>query len=162
MKPQSESGWLARRAQIIATRAPDFLIGDPDAPYIRRWWVIPRNRWFNIYLHEILRSDDDRALHDHPWVNLSIIIDGSYVEHTIAKGGIERSVVRRAGSWTFRRPTAAHRLEITDGPAWSLFITGPRVRNWGFHCPRAGWVMWELFCATGNKGQVGRGCGETQ
>ena len=26
-----------------------------------------RNKIFNIYLHQIIRSDDDRALHDHPY-----------------------------------------------------------------------------------------------
>ena len=46
------------------TRAPDFVIG---ADYLRRWWVIPRNDSQNVYLHDIRKSDDDRALHDHPW-----------------------------------------------------------------------------------------------
>jgi hypothetical protein len=59
-------------------RDPDFVIGRAGRPYLRRWWVIPRNRWFNIYLQEILQDDDDRALHDHPWVNCSIILRGSY------------------------------------------------------------------------------------
>ena len=32
----------------------------------------------NIYLHTIWCSDDDRALHDHPWPRCSIIVDGGY------------------------------------------------------------------------------------
>jgi hypothetical protein len=60
---------------------------------MRRWWVIPRNKFFNIYLHHFLHSDDDRALHDHPWWNVSILLrSGSYVEHTIAAGGVGRAV----------------------------------------------------------------------
>lgn len=47
-------------------RAPDFYIGGNANPYLLRWWVIPRNRFFNVYLHKFLRDDDDRALHDHP------------------------------------------------------------------------------------------------
>ena len=43
-------------------RDPDFVIGRPGKPYLLRWWVIQRNRWFNIYLHQILENDDDRAL----------------------------------------------------------------------------------------------------
>ena len=35
--------------------------------YLSRWHIIPRNRYFNIYLHKFVGSDDDRALHDHPW-----------------------------------------------------------------------------------------------
>jgi hypothetical protein len=63
-------------------REPDCVIGPPDNPYLRRWWLIPRNRWFNLYLHNILRDDDDRALHDHPWANLSILLRGAYREVT--------------------------------------------------------------------------------
>jgi hypothetical protein len=48
-------------------RRPDFIIGGADNPYLLRWWIIPRNRWCNVYLHKILRDDDPRALHDHPW-----------------------------------------------------------------------------------------------
>ena len=61
-------------------RAPDFIIGGAEDAYMLRWWVIPRNRWFNIYLHKILRDDDPRALHDHPWWNISIVLKGGYLE----------------------------------------------------------------------------------
>jgi hypothetical protein len=73
---------------IADSRKPDFIIGGADEPYMLRWWVIPRNRFFNIYLHHFLRSDEDRALHDHPWLNCSWLLDGRYTEHTIAAGGV--------------------------------------------------------------------------
>lgn len=158
--------WLLRRvgawADDLMRRPPDFVIGTPASPYLIRWWVIPRNRWFNIYLHEIVRSDDDRALHDHPWINCSILLAGGYAEHTIDAGGIHHRRVRGAGSVTFRRPGAAHRLEVVPelGTTISLFITGPIVRHWGFHCPSAGWRHWKDFTGPSAKGQVGRGCGE--
>lgn len=143
----------------ITRRAPDVVIGGHDRPYLRRWWVIPRNRFLNVYLHEFLRSDDDRALHDHPWANCSVLLRGSYVEHTIAAGGIEHRQQLRAGAirmrWTGR---LAHRVELTDGPCWTLFITGPRYRAWGFHCPQQGWVHWEKFTDPNDFGAVGRGC----
>lgn len=141
-------------------RAQDFVIGAGERPYLRRWWLIPRNRWLNVYLHEFLRSDDDRALHDHPWVNVSILLKGSYVEHTIRAGGI--GVARRlaAGAIKLRLPSSAHRIEIDRGASWTLFITGPRVRTWGFHCPR-GWVDWKTFTNPADGGAtVGRGCGD--
>jgi hypothetical protein len=144
--------WFER----VATRAPDFIIGG-EHPYLLRWWVLPRNRLFNIYLHRIVRSDDDRALHDHPWLNCSYLLRGSYTEHGIAAGGVHWSRVRAERSITFRRPTAAHRLELHDGPCWSLFFTGPVVRRWGFHCP-AGWRPWQVFTSARDKGAVGRGC----
>ena len=132
-------------------RPPDFIIGKPGSPYMRRWYVIPRNRWFNIYLHNIVRSDDNRALHDHPWWNLSILLKGSYREVTP-----DGTFVRGAGSMVFRRATAAHRLEV-DGPTWSLFITGRKVREWGFYCPQ-GWKIWTSFVDMTNTGSVGPGC----
>lgn len=142
----------------IYARKPDLVIGGDANPYLRRWFVIPRNPVFNIYLHEIVRSDEDRALHDHPWINLSILLEGRYVEHTIAAGGINRRVERRAGDFKFRWPTHAHRLEIVPGETCrTLFITGPRFRQWGFHCPW-GWRHWREFTSGARGETVGRGC----
>lgn len=143
----------------ISRRVADFVIGSSPQPYLLRWYVIPRNRFFNIYLHCFLRSDDDRALHDHPWSNLSILLRGRYVEHTIAAGGIHVRREYRAGNWKLRvSGCAAHRLELVDGPCWTLFITGPKYRTWGFHCPQQGWIPWQRFCAPENKGDIGKGC----
>lgn len=149
--------WLwSRLSRIPLRRSPDFIIGGAEAPYMRRWWVIPRNPVSNIYLHQILRSDDDRALHDHMYVNASVLLQGSYVEHTIEAGGVHKRVERRAGDVVLRLPSTAHRLEVSE-PCWSLFVTGPRVREWGFHCPR-GWVHWRAFTAPDDAGRIGRGC----
>lgn len=141
-------------------RPADFVIGGSDNPYLFRWWLIPRNVVFNVYLHRIVRSDDDRALHDHPWWNLSIILKGAYIEHTIAAGGINRRAVRSAGAIKFRLGKAAHRLELVGVECWTLFITGPRFRAWGFHRPDAGWVHWKNFTASDDKGAIGRGCNQ--
>lgn len=56
----------------VSNRPPDVVIGGFQNPYLLRWYVIPRNPVFNVYVHLFLRSDDDRALHDHPWANLSV------------------------------------------------------------------------------------------
>ena len=151
---------LAHRIIARCTRrSPDFVIGGADRPYLLRWFVIPRNRFFNVYLHQFLRSDDDRALHDHPWANLSILLHGSYLEHTIDAGGIEQCRLLSQGDVRVRLSGKfAHRVELFDGPCWTLFITGPRYRQWGFHCPKAGWVHWERFTAAHDSGSIGRGC----
>lgn len=158
------------RAAILRwaeARQPDFVIGGQERPYLRRWWLIPRNPVFNIYVHQFLRSDDDRALHDHPWLfNCSILLDGEYLEHTPAG-----KFHRRAGDWKFRWGPAPHRVELfgDEGdppvrpfmeavPCWTVFITGPRTREWGFHCPQ-GWVHWKKFTSTDGT-EVGKGCGE--
>ncbi len=68
--------WAARTME----RTPDLTIGAPA--YLERWWIVPRNQQQNVYLHRILRDDDDRALHDHPWENVSYVIAGRYREIT--------------------------------------------------------------------------------
>jgi hypothetical protein len=150
--------WLRDKTLWISIdRAPDFLIGGSEDPYMRRWWVIPRNKRFNIYLHHFLHSDEDRALHDHPWWNVSILLSGGYVEHTIAAGGVGRAVAYGEGAVKFRGAKTAHRVELNNGPCWSLFITGPVIREWGFHCPR-GWRHWREFVDDRDNGKIGAGC----
>jgi hypothetical protein len=140
---------------LAASRPPDFVVGaDKENPYLRRWWVVPRNNLANAYLHQFLRSDDDHALHDHMYVNLSYLLEGTYVEHTIAQGGVHHSRRYRAGDLRLRWPTTAHRIEVAE-PCWSLFLTGPRVRQWGFHCP-GGWRHWREF--TSERDATGKGC----
>ena len=123
---------------VMESREPDHVIGDN---YLRRWWIMPRNPFFNIYLHEINKSDDDRALHDHPWENQSFIIKGRYVEHTP-----EGPILRSEGDLVSRPATALHRLEVlpVETGVISLFTTGPVVREWGFQTEN-GWVHWKDF-----------------
>ncbi|SKM28902.1 hypothetical protein [Mycobacteroides abscessus] len=120
---------------------PHQIIGGNDDPYLLRWYLIPRNPVLNIYLHQFLRSDDDRALHDRPWWFWSMVLLGHYYEHR-ADG---RRIKRHAGSIAYRRAETRHRVELpTSNDPFSLLsredscvtlvITGPRVRVWGFWC----------------------------
>lgn len=150
---------------LTIPREPDFTVWQDDEIYLRRWWIIPHNRWFNIYLHNFRHSDEDRAKHDHPWVNCSILLAGSYIEWVKADEPENAWFLRRPwrpwAPWriTLRKAETAHRVELIDGrPVWTLFLTGPVVRKWGFHCPN-GWVLWTSFVEQtpgGNKN--GRGC----
>lgn len=151
---------------FVSRRPPDFVIGGQENPYLRRWWLIPRNPIFNIYLHAFKRSDDDRALHDHPWLfNLSWLLKGSYIEWVPSRSGNTQSPVPtflHAGSVKFRWGPAPHRLQLFKDnrgelPVWTIFITGPRVREWGFYCPKR-WVHWRDFTAPADKGSIGKGC----
>lgn len=134
---------------LMASRPPDYDIGPG---YLRRWWVVPRNAWCNVYLHDFGRSDDDRALHDHPWANTSFLIAGRYIEHTP-----DGSFMRVPGDTVNRAAEALHRIELFPGErALSLFVTGPKIREWGFACPQ-GWVHWTDFTDPTGRG-VGKGC----
>lgn len=136
-------------------REPDFIVINEKTgqPYLKRWWLIPRNVLFNIYLHKFEGSDDDRALHDHPWYSISFLLKGEMLEHLFSGA---RTVPR---FWpVFRSAKHAHRLELVQGPVWTLFITGPRLREWGFYC-RRGWVHWKTFTQQKSAGRS-RGCGD--
>lgn len=137
--------------------------------YMLRWWKIPRNWAFNIYYHIVKRSDDDTALHDHPWWNFSIVLDGGYWEHLILPGGVHRKTWYGPGAVRFRPHGGfAHRLELkrsdplddfeegkilptlnpVELPVKSIFITGPVLRRWGFHHTDQ-WVdayEWDAYC----------------
>lgn len=150
-------------AANVMLRAPDYVIGPPEKPYLRRWWIIPRNEGCNVYLHEILRSDEDRAGHDHPWHNTSYLIDGAYEEvvYHLNKPWLEAYRINRvAGESAQRHPGDTHRLIVPEGGrAVSLFVTGPKVRNWGFWCAEGErWVDWRDFTGGDNGELVGRGC----
>lgn len=162
---------LIRQAVL---REPDFIVGGTDNPYLMRWWITPwssgssakptlKKKFLDllpgVYLHCFMRSDDDRALHDHPWANISILLHGQYAEHTIEAGGIHRRRVLTAGDFRIRLSGKfAHRVELIDSACWTLFITGPRYRDWGFHCPQYGWVHYKDFVAGDDPGAVGKGC----
>jgi hypothetical protein len=165
----------------LAHRKPDLEIGGSENPYLRRWYIIPRNRLCNIYLHQFLRDDDDRALHDHPWPNCSLLLSGRYMEMQFEKPPLHGEPLpalqvkyRRPWRLVFRRAKTAHRVvlfrEAPDGkaagaaprpiPSWSLFFTGANLRSWGFWCPAGRWIHWRSFTA-GPKGEtVGAGCGD--
>lgn len=143
-------------------REPGLYIGGLDNPYLLRYYLIPRNPYFNVYLHEFLRSDDDRALHDHPWWFVPIVLKGGYWEHREGS-----SVVKWRGSPSIavRKADTAHRVELdwypgiwdvnehsSEKPAWTLIFTGPKIREWGFKCPQ-GWRHWKEFVDK-------NGCGE--
>jgi hypothetical protein len=119
----------------------------------------------NLYLHHFERDDDDRALHDHPSWAVSFMLQGRYIEHTIDAGGIHRRRLFVAGALRFLPTRHAHRIELPringrPQPCWTLFLFGPTVRDWGFHCPEKGWVPWQEFTAAGKPGEIGPGCGE--
>lgn len=151
---------LGRRLRDrVARRPPDVMIGGDETRYgcyMARWHLLPRNRWFNLYLHHFQHSDDDRAHHDHPYASASFLIEGRYYEHIAGTVSM-----RSAGELIVRGAEAAHRISLPIGEhiagavelaCWSIFATGPRVRNWGFLC-KGGWMRHQDFIARG-------GCGE--
>lgn len=146
----------------IFKRPPDQKIQRENRPYLDRWFIIPHNRYFNIYLHHFLHSDEDAALHDHPWFNVSVLFHGGYTEHVpkCANGSypgkvdMHKQIRRKKGDVVFRLGASPHRIELdkdkygNEVPVWTLFITGPKYREWGFYC-KDGWTHWRNFDTLG-------------
>lgn len=145
--------WLA----ALLTGRPHQTIPATDGrPYLQRWYLIPRNRILNIYLHRFLASDDP-TLHDHPWPFLSWILARGYAE--ITPTGCRR---RRRGSVAMRGADHRHRIVLPrdnsgrEIPCLTLVVTGPHVRDWGFWCPTTGsgpggerFIPWRQFGSGG-------------
>jgi hypothetical protein len=104
------------------TRKPDMVIGDPARPYLLRWYIWRSKRFGSCYLHKFLRDDDDRALHDHPWWFVSLILIGQGVrmtdEEVLAEmrsgSSYERARAQFSAAWGRR---LALRVRLLDAPA---------------------------------------------
>jgi hypothetical protein len=98
------------------------------------------------YLHQIHLSDNAGALHNHPWSwSFSLILwRGYYEDRLISSLEIKRRRVW-PGQINFLRGIDYHRIDLIKGkPAWTLFVTGPRVSNWGFWA-KNGFVPFKNF-----------------
>lgn len=134
----------------LRIRKPDEIIGEN---YLRRWHLRRKQGGWNLYLHRYDGSDEDRALHDHPWKSVSILLWGNLGE--VSNKGEHRlwPIVPK-----FRSAEYAHRIRLKSKFAYTLFFTFRKQREWGFHCPK-GWLHWKEF--TDESGQrTGKGCGD--
>lgn len=104
---------------------------------------------YTLRLHRILRPDADRCPHDHPYWMVRLIVKGGYIEEC----GPERRVEhRRPGDITLHPPLFQHRiLELLDRESWSLVITGPHERQWGFYTAQ-GWMSCADFVQAATQG----------
>jgi hypothetical protein len=118
--------------------------------YMLRFFLIPETRFGAVRVHKILKSDDDRAFHDHPFWFISIVLKGQYKEISpIFRDGIYegvRIIYRKAGSIAFRRAADWHRIEVFPGETvWTLFICGTRKRTWGFLTSQKFKTRWDQY-----------------
>src|ERR1700722_4369121 len=89
-------------------------------------WVLDLGL-LSVRLHHWTGSDDDRALHDHPWWFVTLVLAGGYRD--VSEDGEDRV---GPGSVRFRRATYRHTVQVDPGGCWTLLLTGPERREWGF------------------------------
>lgn len=126
--------------------------------YMRRWRFLPD--WMpGFRIHEIMRSDEDRELHNHPFGFISIILRGGYREFT-ENGG---SRWYGPGSVVVRPANTFHRIELktynvlvdrehgastykrAERPALTLVFRTRYFQQWGFKMDDGSFVHWKDF-----------------
>jgi len=122
------------------------------SPYLSRWYVLgdPEDgkggrpaRALSLFVHCIHRSDDDQALHNHPWLwSVALFFRGGYCEERrVDYPDLGTRVVRRLvlpGMLNVIRGDDFHRVDLFGGQvgperaSWSIFRAGPKKQGWGF------------------------------
>lgn len=91
-------------------------------------------RRVGLFLHHFYRSDDDGALHNHPWKwAVALVLRGGYSEERRTRDDrVVRRVVR-PGAINVLTANTFHRVDLLDPHgAWTLFVVGPKAQSWGF------------------------------
>ena len=123
-----------------------------NEPYLERYYLFLKDRKrfpFNIFLHKFLKSDPD-DVHDHPWPYATVILKGGYWEwiphfDTVGRKTGEYQVWRGPGHFRVSKANSFHRIELDpDITAWTLFMPGPKQRDWGFLVQNT-WIQWEQY-----------------
>jgi hypothetical protein len=114
-------------------------IVDAQGLYLRQYRLFDW-KWVCVRVHYIAREDADRHLHDHPWAwAWSFILRGQYLEQRD-----EGMRWRRAGQTNILRSREYHRIRAVAPSTWTLFVTGPRTKSWGFLTPD-GHMDWKEY-----------------
>lgn len=91
-------------------------------------------KWLpSIRVHHILRADDARDKHDHPWEARTMIMKGSYLETRLDEFGLERYYYRRPGDTQAIHFGEYHSIDaVSPGGVHTLFFTWDYMGMWGF------------------------------
>jgi len=116
---------------------------ESEQPYMIRYYLMNFRPFGRIVMHNVLLSDID-GLHDHPWGFQNYIIRGGYWE-TNQEGRFWRP----QGFSAVRDAKYFHRLEVDPEKAgdetWTLFMMGPKEKDWGFLDEDEEWIQWEEY-----------------
>ncbi len=117
--------------------------------YMLRYWIFFKRRkhGINFRLHNILRSDNDRHQHNHPWFFISIILTGGYTEEWTERHAdydLERTEWHGPGSILFRKANHFHRVLMPEKETWTFVITFGKKQEWGFRTEK-GFIGWREY-----------------
>lgn len=136
-------------------------LGKPECPYLHRWMLkLPFG--YTLRLHHWFRSDDKRAMHNHPWDFWTLVLKGGYEDWTEGRicpvcNGVGKRYTRPVdyvdfvvcgacegrgfsidkqrmspGSFSFRPANHKHTVAVDEGGAWTLLLMRKPKQPWGF------------------------------
>lgn len=171
--------WLIARAKL--TPYQHIMSADGTEMYMGRWWLFnPYSRethkpalWWcpwSFRIHHIMRPDEDRDLHDHPWNARTIILRGWYTEERLERATFVDTltpgrqllwlpddeirklvtVQRNPGDTVRLNHGEYHRIDqVSPGGVITLFITSKWRGDWGFLVNGVK-VPWRTYTGTDN------------
>lgn len=126
-------------------------IGSDAKPYMDRY--IAFTPWFTLRAHKIYRGDGE-TYHDHPFWFVTFPL-ASYRERACIENpripDFFKEVTQIVRAWNFHFRPAVYRHSIqgrADGlatPFWTLVISGPHERTWGFWPNFGTFVPWRQY-----------------
>jgi hypothetical protein len=143
------------------------IVSKEGVVHFRRYRLLS-TPWFNLYVHNILRSDEDKDPHDHPFGFIALMFWGSYLEEwrcakedyrywAPPKGfdnPLEKSV-RSIGSLYYHAAKDFHRITLCSPSVWTLVLASGRKRpGWGYQT-KNGWVHFKEYRQLKNEGKFG-------
>lgn len=113
-------------------------LGREECPYCYRW--VLNLGLFAIRLHHWVGSDDERALHNHPYWFITFVIKGAYED--VTESGSE---LLKAFTIRFRKASHTHTVRLKTKDCWTLLISGPPIHQWGFFTKNRFWKSASYF-----------------
>jgi hypothetical protein len=130
------------------------IVSKEGVVHFRRYRLIS-TRWFSLYIHQILKSDEDKHFHDHPWSFKSLLLKGSYEEWFRCPPKFDATFYRRykTGEVVKHPAEDAHSLTLVTPEVWTLVLTTGHDRVWGYQTEK-GWIDFKTYRQLKNEGKL--------
>ena len=111
------------------------IVSKEGVVHFRRYRLLD-TPWLRIYIHNLLVSDEDKHMHNHPWSFFTLLLKGSYEQLFYIKskvgadcGGTIKMYER--DSFTMGK-NAYHKITLLTPTAWTLFFAYGKKSSWGY------------------------------
>jgi hypothetical protein len=111
-----------------------------DAVYLERYYLFggpsEEGEWadssLQVCVHRFCRSDEDGALHNHPWEqSVSFILAGGYIEERRVGDQVETRL-HQPFDFNLISANDFHRVDLIEDDCWTIFVSGKKTQSWGF------------------------------